>query len=324
METSSAKNTLSRRGFVKLAAGAAAAAGLMLALPGCGSDDGTDSAATSTASSDSGEAKEIKIIVSNSNKPYCYLDTDGTTITGYDVESLKLMEEKLGGKYSFSFDAMDFNTMISSLQSNACDMVSCCLVPNEDRRAKFLFPDEPYCLCPMEMVVAEGSGIETLEDLAGKTIATSPTTYEYGMLQAYNEQYPDMAMELHEVDSGTVADYARMVANGQVDGTLCYESGFSNYEEAGQVELDHTPVLFTESTYYMLSQSQTELAEDLAEALREAKEDGSLGELSEKWFGADVFTEYADALSDNMLMAESSSDDDGEAAGSASADVSAD
>ena len=334
---------LSRRGFLRLAVGTLAGAGAMLALQGCGSEatGGTSasSGASSSASSATGTAassggtqaasgsagRAIKIVVMNQNKPFCYLDADGTTITGYDVESLKLCEQKLGGKYTFSFDAMDFNTMISSLQTGSCDMVSCCLVPNDDRRAKFLFPDEPYLLTPMEFIVAKGSGLKTIEDMAGKTIVTSPVTYEYGMLQAYNEEHPDKAFKLDARDMASGADYIRMVANGQADGYLAYEAGFEDLAKAADVQVDHTDVVLTESCYYMVSQKNQELADDLAKALKEAKSDGSLGELSKKWFnGDDVFEKYKDVLTDNQLMANraSSARDKGKAS-SASASASA-
>lgn len=329
---------LSRRGFLKLAGASLVGASMMLVLPGCG-DDAADDASSSSASSDvdsstqatttSSEAKEIKIVVMNQNKPFCYLDTDGTTIAGYDVESLKLCEEKLEGKYTFSFDAMDFNTMISSLQSGSCDMVSCCLVPNDERREKFLFPDEPYLITPMIMIVPKDSGYKTMADLAGKTIVTSPVTYEYGMLKAYNEENPDLAVELKEYDASTSADYIRMVANGQADGYLAYESGFDDLVAAAGVEVDKTDVVITESCYYMVSQTNQELCDDLTTALQIAKEDGSLSELSEKWFkGTDVFSAYADVLSDNELLAEakkaSSSSAEGKSASTADASDAAD
>ncbi len=298
---------LSRRGFLKAAGATLVGAGLMAVLPGCGADTSGETASASSDSATAGSTggKEIKIVVMNANKPFCYLEADGSTIAGYDVESLKLCEEKLGGKYTFKFDAMDFNTMISSLQSGSCDMVSCCLVPNDDRRSKFLFPDEPYVLTPMEFVVAKGSGLKTMADMAGKTIVTSPVTYEYGMLKAYNEENPDKAVVLKEYDSSTGADYIRMVANGQADGYLVYEAGFDDLVKAASVEVDHTDVVLTESCYYMVSQKNQELCDDLAAALATAKEDGSLAELSQKWFdGTDVFSKYAGVLSDNELLAQ--------------------
>lgn len=264
------------------------------------------------------DAIQVKICVNNSARPFCYIDTDGTTITGYDVDSLKLCEEKLGGKYAFTFEAMEFNTVISSLQSGACEMVSTLLVPNDDRREKFLFPTEPYVLAPMILITRKDSGITSLEDMAGKKIAQNPVNYEYGMLVAYNEQNPDLAMEIVEYNSTTQADLARMVANGQVDASLIYESMFEDYKAAGGVELGKTDVVLTESCYYMLSRDQQELADDLDAALKEAKEDGTLSELSVRWLGEDVFEKYADVLSDNQLLAGAASDDDGEVAGAAS------
>lgn len=301
-----AENGMSRRNFFKLAGASLGAAGMMMFLGGCG-EDAASGGAGASAASDAGAAggsKDIKIVVSNQNKPFCYLDSDGTTITGYDVESIKLCNEKLGNKYNIKWEAMDFNTMISSLQSGACDMVSCCLVQNDSRRESYLFPEESYLLAPMALLTRPDSDIKSMEDMAGKTIITSPVTYEYGMLKAYNDAHPELAIVFKEVDSATMADDARMVANGQADASLIYISSFDSYVEAGGVELAHTDVVLTESNYYMLAKKNTELAEDMSRGLKMAKEDKSLNELSTKWFGEDVFTKYADALTDNMILAE--------------------
>lgn len=282
---------------------------MLVMLPGCSDDGGNAGQEGSTAPEEqaasgegTAEATPIKVITYNQNKPFCYLDENGD-LAGYDVDSLKLCEEKLGGKYQFSFDSMDFNAMIGSLQSNACDVVSCALARTADRLEKFVFPEEAYCLNPMVLAVREDSGITRLADMAGKHLLANPVNAYYQALLKYNEMNPDAAIIIDDIE-GSVgnADLFRMVANGQTDAVVCFRSGFDDIQEAAGTSLVATEVALTCTLYYMARAGQAELAADLSSALKQAKEDGSLGELAEKWFGEDIFSLYVTAEGADIVL----------------------
>lgn len=287
--------TMSRRSFLK----SAAVLGLGIigtgSLAGCAPDAG---GSTTTAAADG--AKTVKVLTYNGNPPYCYLDGDGNLV-GYDVDVLKAVDEKLDD-YTFDMDSMDFNAMITACESGSADLVSCQLVPNDDRKAKFIFCEEPFCLSPMVFATADPN-CKTLDDMAGKSTLVSPGGYEYGMLQAYNEKYPDKALTFQTVQSITMADAFKMIATGQVDSFLCYDGTFDMVNEEAATGLYKTDVLMCESTYFMFNKEQTELRDAVDKALKDMKSDGSLGEIAEKDLGTNVFTTYADALSDNELVA---------------------
>lgn len=281
---------ISRRGFVR-AVGASSLIPL-LGLTACAPD--ADSGSTDASGT------QVTVLTYNGNPPYCYLDDDGNLV-GYDVDVLKAVDERLDD-YAFDIDSMDFNAMITACQSGSADLVSCQLVPNEERKANFIFCEEPFCLSPMVFAVADES-LQTLEDMAGKTVVMSPTGYEWGMLESYNEMYPDLAVELVAVQSSTMADMFKMIASGQYDSTLCYDGTFDTVNEEAATGLYKTGVVLCESTYFMFNQSQTELRDAVDEVLAEMKDDGSLAEISVADLGVDVFTEYADALTDNEIVA---------------------
>lgn len=284
---------ISRRNFLK----GAGILGLGLfgvaSLSGCAPD-------SSSATSGSASGTTVSVLTYNGNPPYCYLD-DAGNLVGYDVDVLKAVDERLDD-CSFSIDSMDFNAMITACESGSAELVSCQLVPNEDRKAKFIFCEEPFCLSPMVFATADPN-CKTLDDMAGKSTIATPGGYEYGMLQAYNEKYPDKALTFETVSSLTMADAFKMISTGQVDSFLCYDGTFDAVNEEVGAGLYKTDVVMCESTYFMFNKDQTELRDAVDAVLKEMKSDGSLAKIAEQDLGTDVFSAYGDALSDNELVA---------------------
>ncbi len=279
--------------FSKVSRSLLASLMLTTVLTGCSS-----SSSASTSTSASGEV--INVAVGNSMAPFGYLDADGNLI-GYDVDVLKAVDEYLDD-YTFNLSAMDFSTCVVSIDSGAADMVSHQLVKSEERKEKYLFPDQYYCLSPMRLVVKKGSDIKSLEDMAGKSLYMNPASYEYGLLTSYNESHPGKEIVINAVSDMTTADCYKAVANGTVDAELTYQSTYESIvDEIGLADqLETTEVVLVEDTYQMISKDKPELAERVSEALTSLKEDGTLGEISKKWFGSDYFEEYADMISTDV------------------------
>lgn len=291
MATSNLNHNVSRRDFIKLA-------GILgvttFGLAGCAPD-----AADSSSTTSSTGAKTVKVLTYNGNPPYCSLDKDGNLV-GYDVDVLKAVGERLDD-YDFQIDSMDFTAMITACESGSAELVSCQLVPSEERKEKFIFCEEPFCLAPMVFAVRDPN-IKTMDDMTGLTTLANPINYEYGMIEKYNEKYPDKALKLQTTSDITMADALKMVASGQVDSYSCYDGTFDTVNEEAGTGLYKTDVVLCESTYFMFNKEQTELRDAVDKVLKEMKSDGSLSKLAEQDLGCDVFTEYADVLTDNELM----------------------
>ncbi len=279
--------------FGKLSRSLLASTLLVSGLTGC------SSSSSSTASSET-KGETINVAVGNSMAPFAYLDADGNLI-GYDVDVLNAIDEYLDD-YNFVLNGMDFSTCVVSIDSGAADMVSHQLVQSEERKEKYIFPEQYYCLSPMRLVVKKGSNIKSLEDMAGKSLYQNPASYEYGLLTSYNESHPGKEIVINAVSDMTTADCYKAVANGTVDAELTYQSTYESIvDEIGLAdELETTEVVLVEDTYQMISKDKPELAEAVSEALKSLLDDGTLGEISTKWFGSDYFEEYADMISDDV------------------------
>ena len=239
---------------------------------------------------------KVKVGTGNNAAPFCYLDEDGNPI-GYDLDVLKELDKRLE-QYEFEIEAMDFSTLVVSIDSGSISMISHQLVKSEARKEKYLFPDEYYCLSPMSLCVRSDSGIEDMDDMAGKSMEQNPSAYEYQMMMAYNEVNPGKKIDIIGVSDQATADAYRKVSNGQVDAALTYKATYDSVmEELGLSNLVLTDVVMCEDTYMMFGKDQAALAAAVSQTTKEMKEDGTLSEISRKWFGGeDVFGAYQNMI----------------------------
>ena len=76
---------------------------------------------TGCSKSKESDVIKVKVGTGNSMPPYCSLDSQGE-LTGYDIAVLKEIDKRLD-QYEFDIQAMDFNTLMVSIDSgsnNAC------------------------------------------------------------------------------------------------------------------------------------------------------------------------------------------------------------
>ncbi len=226
--------------------------------------------------------------------PFCYLDEDGE-LQGYDVAVLKELDERLP-QYEFDIQSMDFTALITALDAGQLDMVSHQLVKSEARKEKYIFPEQYYCLSPMSWIVKPDSGIETMEDMAGKTINQSPSSYEYTMIEAWNADHPGQEIIQNAVSNLTTADSYKQIESGQVDAALSYSSTFETVNAELGLDLIATDVVMCEDTYEMFGSDEQQFADDVDVVLKEMLDDGTLSKFSEEYFGEDIFTLYSDKI----------------------------
>lgn len=288
-----------RRNAVAERAVMTAAVSMMVAgmLAGCGSSQASAKSAGTSAdgTTASSGVKVIKVGTGQSFAPYCYLD-DNNNLTGYDVDVLHAIDDYLKD-YSFDIQGLDFNTCIVSIDSGALDMVSYQLVQSDERKKKYIFPDMPYCLSPLSLVVKSDSGISSLEDLKGKTIYSTPTTYEYTLLTAYNKAHADSQFKIEAVSDMTTADEYKGISDGTVDAALTYQTAYdTTVPQLGIKNLKMTDAVLVEESYEMIRPDLTDFRNAMSEALKALKDNGTLKQLNEKWFKDDYFTKYANLV----------------------------
>ena len=145
---------------------------------------------------------------------------------------------------------------------------------------------EPYMDNAQVFVVNGDSGIETLDDLAGKVVECQADS---SALAALNE---DAELTATFAQLLTTADYNSALMDleqGAVD-AVAMDVVVARYQiqqrDANFVVLDET--LSSEAYAVGFKKGNTELRDQVQGALEEMAADGTMAEISEKWFGEDL------------------------------------
>lgn len=238
-----------------------------------------------------GNSNVQKIIVGTGTQfpNICFLDEDGK-LTGYDVELVRAIDEKLE-EYEFEFKTMDFSNLLLSLETNKIDFVAHQMEVNEEREAKFLFNEVPYNVFPLKVTVhQDNESIHSIEDLAGKKIATSATSNAAVYMEKYNKEH-NLGAEI--IYSSSTSDINNQLRTGRVDATITtpFASDFYNEQSDAQQKVVGDTLL-NSNVYFLLQKGNTTLQKRIDEALTELKEDGTVSALSKEWLGADYSVEF--------------------------------
>lgn len=240
-------------------------------------------------------AETVEIALEAENAPYTYEDDDGNP-AGYEYDVLLAIDEYLTD-WDFNFQVIDYETGLAGTTTGRYDLESGCKFRTPAREEAFLV-SEPYNFFFMNLVVKADSGISTLYDMDGKSIASIVATD--GRAVALNDwmlNHPEIAIEFEPLAaSGAMADEITGVEDG------VYDAAYLSAEQANAIlaEIGYDDLLITERVdgrdcVFLMNKERTDLQAAVNEALIALTENGTMGELSQKWFGEDNFA-TAEAL----------------------------
>lgn len=261
----------------------AAAALLSLSLlSGCGARAGQGS-----QSQESGgllaqiqEKGEIVVAMEGTWAPWTYHD-ESDQLVGYDVEVAKAIAEHLGVKATFVEGEWD--GLLAGLEAGRYDIMVNCVDVDEDRKEKYDF-STTYAYNRTAVVVhGDDDSIQSMEDLAGKVTANTITSTYAAVAQRYGA-------EVTAVDD--LNQTFELLLTGRIDATLNAEETYYDYMRAhpdARLKIACLDPEYKEAAIPMRKGEETAtLLAAVNEALEEMRQDGTLSELSIKYFGTDL------------------------------------
>ena len=280
---------MKRRTFISLMSVMAAAG--VLTLSGCSNSSGSTAASGTAASVAPAAGDQLSNIQSSGKlivalegawQPWSYHD-ESDTLVGYDVEVSRAIAEKLGVEPEYV--ESDWDSLFAGLDAGRYDIV-CNGVEVTDERAKTYDFTEPYGYIHTALAVRkDNEDIKSFEDLKGKTTANS-------LASTYMELAESYGATVQGID--TLEETIQLLTAGRIDATLNADVSFYDYlnvhpdanfklvaqtEEASHVAI---PVLKSDDTSFL---------DALNSAIEALRADGTLKELSEKYFGEDISSE---------------------------------
>ncbi len=265
-------------------------------LIGCGKSEGsTGNIASSNSVSSNGpltieKLKEVGTLVSATeaaNEPFEYLDNN--EIVGYDVDILKYICKDMG--VELKLEDLPFQGILAGLEAKKYDMVSAALGVTKERGEKYLLT---YPIQEGTTVLIKKKGndkIKSVDDMEGKVVGTQTASYSETDVNTFNDSlktnggkgynelklyatYPEAYMELK---NGRIDLVAQSVAIANI----LIKNNPDDYEIVGEVgEKSYTSWAFRKE--------DKEVYDFFNEEIHKMKEDGTLKELQEKWFGAET------------------------------------
>lgn len=263
-------------------------AALAVGLTACGST--ADTAGTETTETAGGDLlSEIQakgtIIVAMEGTwaPWTYHDEDDNLV-GYDVEVATKIAEKLGVEPQFIEGEWD--GLLAGLDAGRYDIMVNGVDITPERAEKYDF-STPYAFNRTAVITTkDNDSINTLEDLNGKNTANTISS-TYAQLA---EQYGATVTGVDDLNQTF-----ELLLSGRIDATLNAEMTYYDYMKEHPDANAKIAVLTDDANEVAIPMRKGDetatLRTAIDAAIDELRADGTLKELSEKYFGADISSE---------------------------------
>lgn len=266
-----------------------------LALGACSSASTGESATTGAESAASTsedalaalqESGVLKVGTEGTYAPFTYHDTETNELTGYDIEVITAVADKLG--VTPEFTEVKWDAIFAGLEAGRYDLIANQVTVNEERLAQYDLSDTYTTSIPVGVVAEDTTSISSIEDVVGNTAAHSATSN-------WAQISKDAGANVEVVDGFTEAITA--IRDGRVDYTINDNLAVLDYlkttEDPGVKIAFELPEQAVAQAFALRKDSG--LVDAINEALDELRDEGTLQAISEKYFGEDVTAPLADS-----------------------------
>lgn len=226
------------------------------------------------------ERGTITVAMEGTWSPWTYHD-DNNDLVGYDVEVAQNIAEKLGVEAEFVEGAWD--GLLAGLDAGRYDIMVNGVGVTEERKEKYNF-STPYAYNKTVVIVRDDyDEISSMEDLKGKKTANTISSNYATIAESYGASVTGVD-DLNQT--------IELLLSNRIDATLNAEVVFTDYTSvhpdakikiaaySDEAEAIAIPIRKGDDTATLL--------EAVNDALDDMAKDGTLTELSEKYFGTDI------------------------------------
>ena len=211
------------------------------------------------------------VVGSDIYPPYTYLSNDGAP-TGIDVKIAKEAFRRMG--YTARFETIDWEQKTNLVESGAIDCIWGCF--SMDGRDDMYRWAGPYMVSRQVVAANADSSIQTLSDLAGKTVMVQSTSKPEGIFLGGSDPRIPQGVEVFSTEDRDV-QYA-MLACGYVDAIAAHETAILKYMEDNDVDFRilEEPLLVTGLGVAFAKNDNRGLENQLNNVFAQMRTDGTL------------------------------------------------
>ena len=209
---------------------------------------------------------------------------ENNDIVGFDIDVAKEVAARLGVEFIAQPIAWDAKELELNSKNIDCIWNGMSITPERQESMAMSFP---YLNNQMIFYVKADSGIDTVEKLAGKSVAVQNGSYAEELL---NGDFADLAATFTEVLGYDEYLTALMdLQNGGCDAVLVdLVVGEYKVSGMGASDLVAGPALADDNYGIGFRKEDAALRDKVQELLVEMKADGTLAEICKKWFTEDI------------------------------------
>lgn len=222
----------------------------------------------------------LRVGMSGGYFPFTFVRQD--VLQGFEVDVMTAVGEEAG--IDIAFETMSFSGLIGALEAGRIDTIANQITITPEREARFVFT-QPYVIDGAQVVTREGNDeITGVEDLRGKTVAVN-----------LGSNFEQLLRELPFADEIEIRTYESNIeqdtALGRVDAFVMDRVSSAQVIQESPLPLQLAGSPFSEIRNALPLRDDDEgraMRDRLDAALTALRDDGTLADISEKWFGSDI------------------------------------
>ncbi|WP_299822308.1 amino acid ABC transporter substrate-binding protein [uncultured Jannaschia sp.] len=214
--------------------------------------------------------------------PFTFVRQD--ELQGFEVDVMNAVGEEAG--LDIVFETMSFSGLVGALEAGRIDTIANQITITPEREAAFAFT-QPYVIDGAQVVTKDGNEeIEGVEDLRGKTVAVN-----------LGSNFEQLLRDLPFADEIDIRTYESNIeqdtALGRVDAFVMDRVSSAQVIQNSPLPLQLAGEPFSEirnALPFRDDENGHAMRDRVDAALSALKEDGTLREISQKWFDSDITT----------------------------------
>ena len=258
---------------------------MMSLVTGCGQEDTKVSKGESEERTDIKETDDRKKLVIGTSGAYIpWAFKEGDELKGFEIDVWEEIAKR--NNYELDYKLAKFSGLMGMLSSGQIDSVAHQMSITEEREEMYDF-SEPYAYSYYDFVVKKDSDIKDLETLKGKTVGCWLGGNGEATLRQVNEEH-NLDLNIKTYDGSPLEVEVEL---GRIDALWQGEVKTKTIIEQEDLDLVflNQKLAFEVNAYpFNKEEADKEMIADISKTIVDMREDGTLTQLSEKWFGLDT------------------------------------
>ncbi|RWZ51422.1 glutamine ABC transporter substrate-binding protein [Halobacillus fulvus] len=220
--------------------------------------------------------EKYTVATDNNFVPFEFMNEETGEMDGFDMDLIRAIADEAG--FEVEIESMKFDGVVSGMQSGRYDIGIAGMTITEERAETIDFSDPYYDAGLMIAVSEDNTDIQSEDDLAGKRVGTRSGTTSETYIQ---DNHPDAELITFP---GIVEAYMDLEA-GRLDAVMYDVPNVQYYVANDGAGLKTVGDILQGEQYGIAFPQDSELVEDVNEALQTLIDNGTYDDIYEEWFG---------------------------------------